>query len=435
MKAARIRRQLTAAYHCSYIRLALNFYTAYEVAAEKKGFENDRISGLYDRFCELLDTCLKGQSDCGADELRQDVIREMEKVTDYTDAFQAYEYVMNRIEGRFAPKLIGKKPEDTESLTEEILSWFQTAPDPASLRERMQVITGQLPVRFTKQKFFALLEDHLSIYKGLPRSGFEDILYILRSEGLLNRPMAREEAYGTLFDRMKAFEQADLRHLTAQEYRHLASELEEGSREINALSGEILCLIDMVNDLCVILLAQGTAVSDLSCEQNTKEILKGIQTLFASKEWEDIPEEVTDRLPALEGKQEQYFEQWLRDDISLEELQEENGPEAEAAWKAGLLMSGSAFMSLEKPNADEAEVDEVFFREKLDALFKDMGERWKELPKAVVRAAMAKCLSSLPANFQSLDEAREYIQGRLDSCSDEIEREACADLIRSLMEE
>ena len=280
-----------------------------------------------------------------------------------------------------------------------------------------------------------MLEDRLSIYKGLPRSGFEDILYILRSEGLLNRPMAREEAYGTLFDRMKAFEQADLRHLTAQEYRHLASELEEGSREINALSGEILCLIDMVNDLCVILLAQGTAVSDLSCEQNTKEILKGIQTLFASKEWEDIPEEVTDRLPALEGKQEQYFEQWLRDDISLEELQEENGPEAEAAWKAGLLMSGSAFMSLEKPNADEAEVDEVFFREKLDALFKDMGERWKELPKAVVRAAMAKCLSSLPANFQSLDEAREYIQGSLNSCSDEIEREACADLIRSLMEE
>lgn len=435
MKAARIRRQLTAAYHCSYIRLALNFYTAYEAAAEKKGFENDRISGLYDRFCELLDACLKGQSDCGADELRQDVIREMEKVTDYTDAFQAYEYVMNRIEGRFAPKLIGKKPEDTESLTEEILSWFQTAPDPAALRERMQVITGQLPVRFTKQKFFALLEDRLSIYKGLPRSGFEDILYILCSEGLLNRPMAREEAYGTLFDRMKAFEQADLRHLTAQEYRHLASELEEGSREINALSGEILCLMDMVNDLCVILLAQGTAVSDLSCEQNTKEILKGIQTLFASKEWEDIPEEVTDRLPALEGKQEQYFEQWLRDDISLEELQEENGPEAEAAWKAGLLMSGSAFMSLEKPNADEAEVDEVFFREKLDALFKDMGERWKELPKAVVRAAMAKCLSSLPANFQSLDEAREYIQGSLNSCSDEIEREACADLIRSLMEE
>ncbi len=154
--------------------------------------------------------------------------------------------------------------------------------------------------------------------------------------------------------------------------------------------------MDMVNDLCVILLAQGTAVSDLSCEQNTKEILKGIQTLFASKEWEDIPEEVTDRLPALEGKQEQYFEQWLRDDISG------GASGGKRAGGRGCLEGRSSDVwqrvyVLGKPDADETEVDEAFFREKLDALFKDMGERWKELPKAVVRAAMAKCLSSLPA--------------------------------------
>ena len=35
MKAARIRRQLTAAYQCTKIRQALHFYTAYEAAAEK----------------------------------------------------------------------------------------------------------------------------------------------------------------------------------------------------------------------------------------------------------------------------------------------------------------------------------------------------------------------------------------------------------------
>ncbi len=435
MKAARIRRQLTAAYHCAYIRLALNFYTAYEAAAEKRGFENDRITGLYDRFCTLLGACLDGQTDCKPDELRQDVIREMEKVTDYTDAFQAYEYVMNRIEGRFAPRLVGKKPEDTESLTEEILSWLQNASDPSELHERLQVIIGQLPVRFTKQKFFALLEERLSIYKGLPCSGFEDMLYILRSEGLLNRPMIREEAYGALFDWMGEFEQADLRNLSAEEYRRLAVGLKECSENINSVSGEILGLMDMVNDLSVIFLAQGTAVSDLSCEQNIKEILKGILGLFESEKWVEIPQDITDRLPALEGKQEQYFEQWIREDISLEELQDEKGPEADAAWKAGLLMSGSAFMSLEKPDADEAEVDEAFFRKKLDELFKDMAEFWKNLPRSVIRAAMAKCLSSLPANFSSLDEAREYIQGSLDSCSDEAEREACAELIRSLMED
>lgn len=435
MKAWRIRRQLTAAYNCAYIRLALNFYTAYETASENKGFENDRIAGLYDHFCALLGDFLEGKAVCGADELRHDVIREMEKVTNYTDVFQAYEYVMNRIEGRFSPKLVGKKPEDTEILTEEILTWLQTASDSSELRERLQVITEQLPVRFTKQKFFSLVEERLSIYKGFLRSGFEDMLYVLRSEGLLNRPAERDEIYGVLFDRMKELEQADLRNLSAEEYRRLAAGLEEGSGAIVSLSGAIMELIDLVNDLCVMLLAEGTAVADLSCEQNTKEILKGILQLFDSKEWMEIPQEITDRLPALEGKQEQYFEQWIRDDISLEELAQEKGAEAEAAWKTGLLMSGSAFMSLEKPDMDQGEVDEAFFREKLDELFKDMTESWKGLPKAIVRAAMAKCISSLPADFRSLDEAREYIQGSLNSCSDETEREACASLIRSLIEE
>ena len=58
---SRAQFALTAAYHCSYIRLALNFYTAYEAAAEKKGFENDRISGLYDRRLPERTVRLRGR--------------------------------------------------------------------------------------------------------------------------------------------------------------------------------------------------------------------------------------------------------------------------------------------------------------------------------------------------------------------------------------
>ena len=91
-------------------------------------------------------------------------------------------------------------------------------------------------------------------------------------------------------------------------------------------------------------------------------------------------------------------------------------------------------MSLEKPGQEEAETDEAYFREQLEILFRDMNEVWETLPKPVMRAAMAKCLSSLPVNFRSLDEAREYIRGSLDGCSDETEREASVRLIRMLME-
>ena len=40
-------------------------------------------------------------------------IKEMEKTDCLYRYFQAYEYVMNRVEGRFMPQLVGKQPEDT----------------------------------------------------------------------------------------------------------------------------------------------------------------------------------------------------------------------------------------------------------------------------------------------------------------------------------
>ena len=59
----------------------------------------------------------------GFEALRQDTIKEMEKLTAYTDIFQAYEYVMNRVEGRFMPQLVGKQPEDTDALLDHKLSY------------------------------------------------------------------------------------------------------------------------------------------------------------------------------------------------------------------------------------------------------------------------------------------------------------------------
>ena len=128
----------------------------------------------------------------GLESLRQDAIKEMEKLTAYTDIFQAYEYVMNRVEGRFMPQLVGKKPEDMETFMDEVIQYLAGTSDPADFHERFQLIISQLPVRFTKNKFFALVEEGMSVYKGAPEAGLEDMIYVLRSEALLNRPLASD---------------------------------------------------------------------------------------------------------------------------------------------------------------------------------------------------------------------------------------------------
>ena len=76
----------------------------------------------------------------------------------------------------------------------------------------------------------------------------------------------------------------------------------------------------------------------------------------------------------------------------------------------------------------------IILIEKLDELFKEIRQSWKELPKVLTRAAMAKCLSRLPITFKTSDEAQAYIRNSLECCTDEIEKEACVRMLRSIME-
>ena len=98
MQIKRMKRQLSAACHYSYTRLALNYYMYYETSLEESLLDN-RLEPLNTAFHGLLRGFLDGT--CAEDALwglRSQVMAEMETATAYTDAFQAYEYVLNRLE-------------------------------------------------------------------------------------------------------------------------------------------------------------------------------------------------------------------------------------------------------------------------------------------------------------------------------------------------
>ena len=260
------------------------------------------------------------------------------------------------------------------------------------------------------------------------------MIYVLRCEALLNRPKEGTESWKELYPFLEEFTQTDFKTLEAAEYYHLSSKLEEVSEKITDATGDILMLMDLVNDLYVLLLCGDHAVSDLKDTQVMVEIMSEVLKLFLDKQWKEIPVETADLLPRLEGKQETYFEQWIAgEEIPMDELAKSNLPECKVLWKTELLLSGSAFASLEY-KASEAMADESMISEKLDELFKEIRQSWKELPKVLTRAAMAKCLSRLPITFKTSDEAQAYIRNSLECCTDEIEKEACVRMLRSIME-
>ena len=194
MESRRRKKQISAACHYAYTRLALNYYMYYEVI-----LEGDLLSSRLERLSKTASA--------------------MEANTAYTDAFQAYEYVLNRLEGRFEPQLMGNRSvqPDEEEWTAEIMAYITDTDEAMVVNERIQSVVGQLPIRLTRNKFFAMVEEGLSVYKGGPVSSLDDMLYILRSEAMLARPEDMETGYEDLHSILREFERADFKAVTAEE--------------------------------------------------------------------------------------------------------------------------------------------------------------------------------------------------------------------------
>ena len=91
MEGARMKRQLGAACCYAYARLTLNYYMYYE-AAQDADFPREILDPLSGRFHSILGDFLERiPSSKALEELRTEVIREMERATAYTDSLQAYE--------------------------------------------------------------------------------------------------------------------------------------------------------------------------------------------------------------------------------------------------------------------------------------------------------------------------------------------------------
>ena len=95
MELRKIKKRLTAAYNYSFIRMTLNFYTCYEMMAEKTSDPAEETLALYDRYLGSLGSFLEGFLEKKEtfeketlleelEELRQDTIKEMEKLTALT---------------------------------------------------------------------------------------------------------------------------------------------------------------------------------------------------------------------------------------------------------------------------------------------------------------------------------------------------------------
>ncbi len=438
MKIQHVKKQLTAACRCAYSRLALNVYMFGEILSEGR---SAALSGHMGReeaqeqeFLRLMSLFLAGEPVAEAlGCLREQVRREMEFITAYADSFQVYEHVFNRLESRFGMGEVLPDPDMDQD--EKRLQWlmgFITASDEqTTVNQRIGQVLGQLPVRLTKQKFFSMVREALNLYKGSEGKNLDDMMYMLRSQALLDQPQGMADFNPDLEARLERFRQSDYKHMTALCYEELSQCLEQTAQLLTEAADRASLLMDLLNDLYVLALAAGQEVSHIPEEQAARAVmaavpekLKSGQSLHASL------------LVPLEGSQETCFEEWEAWAAPLDLLEERCAwdEEAELLRKIRLLLSTSSFMSLERETREPRTVDSEELDQVIQEFAAQLTAAWEGQSRLVVRAMMAQILSSLPIFFGSLEEVERYIRGCLESCADETEKTVSLNLIRQLSE-
>lgn len=424
------KKQASVVYGYALTHLALNSYLYFEELPEN--YEENEILQRQESFDKELQKLLQDLTEgvlCleAIETLRNRIQKEMESIIAFTDCFRVYEYVLNRVERRFDETLPSSEFSDRE-LVNQILAFVFEDEEPAVMNQRIQEIIGQLPIRFTRQKYYSMVHEALSIYIGAQTEALEDIMYLLRTAGMIELSSERRALYPQFAEYLHVLEQMTFRTMTAEEYHKGEQLVELASEQLDALSDYYPMLQEMVNDLYLIALTKEAAMRDVVQEQCAYRL---IEALLKTENGE-IPEAAEDELYGLEGVQEEYYERYLHMD-SVPEWKEGEAEELSKMRVIERLMSSSTFAALEENTASQ-----TVTREDIEAAFEAFVQQMepvlKQGQKPVVRAVMALTLSALPICFNSLEELRAYVENSLGSCSDMAEKEASIELIHMLME-
>lgn len=438
---------ISATHEYSLIHLVLNYYTIKEIQDETNGINKDEyLSAVVDKIHTMLfQTVLAGAMPEDYEEmiqtihdLRDEMTKKMTILTAYTDALQIYEYVLNRIE--YTVKGEEFPVEETE-LAAKVFQYLFNDNDKMVVNSKIQMVTGQLPIRMTKNRFFDYLTDTLNIYNGSDKSSVDDFVTMLKTTALLELPENFDDAYPAIVGFVKTLQGTDFKQVDLDAYNTIMEQFAFTTEYLTELVSNYLLVMEIVNDLYAVLLALPYEKNQNEVAKVCTDMIKGLHDAFISES--DIPEVVDEGFVQIEGVQEELGEDIMQYESILSEVMTEHKDTiswimSEKIFNSLLLisklMSNSLFIDLEENEMDEP-ADMDYITAKRDELVGLLTDFFGSHPKEVNRAVMAALFSNMPVLFNSQQEIKDYIEYSLNHCSNAGELMACAKILEDMMEE
>lgn len=448
------------------IKFTIHYYNFYEFCLENdtnNSLDDEKlINNLNDIVKASILSNFSGQNVerniKKLDDIRNQIISKMKILTAYTDVFQIYEYILNRIEYRFHQSLHDNLE---ENFIKEVIQYIFDTKDNVVINDKIKEVIGQLPVRFTKSKFLELIRDSLSIYKGGDVTSLESFLYMIQTNAMLYQPEGMDTTYPNFRRLQKELEELDYKNITKEDYELYSTKIEQTADEINKKVDLYYGMQEAVNHLYVVLLTApyaymegGYRVENLQGEMKflvyppdhdenpCKSIINDVYTYFKEDSKKAFTDETENKFEYVEGKQEYLYEEFEALEPILYDVKNDHMDMVQSLMLGQIfnclnisqsLLGTSLFIEFDKCE-DVRKVDESYLKNTQDELINQLTELFKTTSKYVTRAIMANTISKMPVFFKTTDEVMEYIQNSLDQCHDYAEKNACIDIIKSFWE-
>lgn len=439
------------------VEFAMDYYTFQGMMAENTK-EDEYLSSMTKRFHDwlqeyVLEVCVNEKREEGIqkiDALRNEVYQIVEILAAYADIFSRYEYVTNRCEYLFAEPQLDEKYTD-EDFTREIMQYIFSDEDNAVINSKICEVIAELPLRMTKNKFYELLCNGLSVYEKTDKETIDDFIYVLKSSSMLSIP-DKLETYGELKEIYDFVQNITYAQITEEQFHEAEDKLKYAACFIEEETNVFMMLQGLINKAYAMLIAAPYAdMSDKETEC-ARTIIGEIHKSFYDSEYKTLEDEITDKFVFFEGVPEEVQNvlqsvEYVLDNIKNNNLGIVKSIMADTIYQ-GLfvcecLLTDSLFIDLteiltvfEKVDKVEEETDLTeYLAKQREELIKELMAFFEQNQKQVNRSVMALIVSRLPVFFNNITEIQDYVYHALSSCTNKAEKKASVEIIKCLMED
>jgi len=434
------------------LQLAMNYYTLYEAYCDEEELwsrdavgKAQQINGfIKENLLDFKSGPEHEKAVFNIDSMRKENMERMDVLTAYTDIFQIYEYVLNRIEYRYKENPYNI---DDEEFAREILRYIFNTDDNFAINEKIKEIIGQLPVRMTKQKYFELLGQSMHAYKGAERDSFDTFIYMIKTSSMLHKNENMDKYYPLLAEKKRQLEKLQYKNLSAEEFNNAFDMMKEAISTLEKETTLFLTMQEIINSLYIILICHpyaGLSHSEyFKYWDSASEIINRVNDSFLNGKKEDISEEVAGNLSEIEGIQEEisYDLTILEDALYTVGMNHKNltqslmlEPLMQVLARSQKLNSDSKFIDLDLVYS-EGKVDEQIINKEVEELKKQLSAAFENLDRMVCRAIMANTLNKMPVFFSNRTEVMDYVRYTIEHCFDIPEKAASYEIINKIMSE